>query len=185
MTVARVRRPTCEARPAAWKASPRTYTPPWKYKMTWRGSMPSAVISAVGTPPSAAAVTVTPAGSGCADVSSASRRRSSLTLLSAGKADCQDRVEVLSLLGAHRGSPFGWNSPGSAPGRARPCRTNAEIPAGRRTTTRLAARQVRKRHQLTVIRDGPGAPKLLMVLTAGDGGLEREQGIHRANGSDA
>ena len=47
-----------------------TYTPPWKYKMTWRGSVPSMVISAVGTPPSAAAVTVTPAGSGCADVSS-------------------------------------------------------------------------------------------------------------------
>ena len=28
----------------------------------------------------------------------------------------QDCVEVLSLLGAHRGSPFGWNSPGSTPG---------------------------------------------------------------------
>src|SRR5260370_32653025 len=31
MTLAPVRRPTCEARPAAWKASPITYTPPWKY----------------------------------------------------------------------------------------------------------------------------------------------------------
>ena len=28
----------------------------------------------------------------------------------------QDRVEVLSLFGAHGGSPFGLNSPGSAPG---------------------------------------------------------------------
>src|SRR5260370_35421322 len=59
MTLARVRRPTCEARPAAWKASPSTYTPPWKYRTTWRGSIPSIVISAVGTPPSAAAVTGT------------------------------------------------------------------------------------------------------------------------------
>jgi len=65
-----VRRPTCAARPAAWKASSRTYTPPWKYGTTWRGSLPATVISAAGTPPSAAAVTVTSAGSGCADVSS-------------------------------------------------------------------------------------------------------------------
>src|SRR6516164_5543488 len=54
------------------------------------------VISAVGTPPSAAAVTVTPAGSGCADVSSASSRRSSLTSASAGKADCRRIVSRFS-----------------------------------------------------------------------------------------
>src|ERR1017187_9821216 len=43
MTLAWVRRPTCEARPAAWKAAPSTYTPPWKYRTTWRGSIPSSV----------------------------------------------------------------------------------------------------------------------------------------------
>src|SRR6266568_4502173 len=89
MTFARVRRPTCEARSAARKASPSTYTPPWKYRATWRGSIPSTVISAVGTPPSAAAVTVTPAGSGCAEASSLSSRRCSLTSLPNGKADCR------------------------------------------------------------------------------------------------
>src|SRR5579862_3409767 len=89
MTLARVRRLTWAARPAAWKASPSTYTPPWKYRTTWRGSIPSTVISAVGTPPSAAAVTVTSAGSGCADVNSLSRRLSSPTSRSAGKADCR------------------------------------------------------------------------------------------------
>jgi hypothetical protein len=41
-----VGRPTCEARPAARKASDITYTPPWKYRTTWRGSIPSTVISA-------------------------------------------------------------------------------------------------------------------------------------------
>src|SRR5439155_801755 len=56
MTLACVRRPTCEARPAARKASDITYTPPWKYRTTWRGSIPSTVISAVGTPPSAVAI---------------------------------------------------------------------------------------------------------------------------------
>src|SRR6516162_2474225 len=89
MTVAAVRRPTCEARSAAWKASPITYTPPWKYRTTWQGSIPSIMISAVGTPPSAAAVTVTPGGSGCAEANSASSRRCSLTSLSNGKADCR------------------------------------------------------------------------------------------------
>src|SRR6266576_3726858 len=66
-----------------------TYTPPWKYRTTWRGSTPSTVISAVGTPPSAAAVTVTSGGSGCADTSSRSSRRCSLTSLPAGKAPCR------------------------------------------------------------------------------------------------
>src|SRR6266568_3011897 len=89
MTLARVRWPTCEARSAARKASPSTYTPPWKYRTTWRGSIPSIVISAVGTPPSAAAVTVTSAGSGCADINSRSSRRCSLTSMSTGKADCR------------------------------------------------------------------------------------------------
>src|SRR3989441_5773926 len=101
MTLAPVRRPTCEARPAAWKASPITYTPPWKYRTTWRGSIPSMVISAVGTPPSAAAVTVTSAGSGCAEASSRSSRRCSLTSRPAGKADCRriaSRVSRCSVL---------------------------------------------------------------------------------------
>src|SRR6266567_2418512 len=99
MTLARVRRPTCAARLAAWKASPSTYTPPWKYSTTWRGSTPPTVISAAGTPPSAAAVTVTPAGSGCADV-----------------------------------GPL------------------LKFPPGRRAAASLAARQVRRRHRITVIR---------------------------------
>src|SRR3954454_11143038 len=89
MALACVRRPTCEARSAARKASPITYTPPWKYRTTWRGSIPSTVISAVATPPSAAAVTVTSAGSGCADNSSLSSRRCSSTVLPTGKAACR------------------------------------------------------------------------------------------------
>src|SRR3954466_3954134 len=109
MTLACVRRPTCEARSAARKASPITYTPPWKYRTTWRGSMPSTVISAVGTPPSAAAVTVTSAGSGCADSNSRSSRRCSLTSLPTGKAECRriassvSRCSVLT-----EDLPFGW-----------------------------------------------------------------------------
>src|SRR6266851_4310864 len=101
MTLACVRRPICEARSAARKASPSTYTPPWKYRTTWRGSIPSTVISAVGTPPSAAAVTVTSAGSGCADVASRSSRRCSSTSLPTGKADCRriaSRVSRCSVL---------------------------------------------------------------------------------------
>src|SRR5450631_3653487 len=47
------------------------------------------VISAVGTPPSAVTVTVTSAGSGCADVNSRSSRRCSLTSVPTGKADCR------------------------------------------------------------------------------------------------
>src|SRR3954471_3185556 len=101
MALACVRRPTCEARSAAREASPMTYTPAWKYRTTWRGSIPSTVISAVGTPPSAAAVTVTSAGSGCADSNSRSSRRCSLTSLPAGKADCRriaSRVSRCSVL---------------------------------------------------------------------------------------
>ena len=84
-------RPPADLRGQAggWKASPRTYTPPWKYRTTWRGSVRPTVISAVGTPPSSAAVTVTYPGSGCAAVSSRSSRRCSLTSMSAGKADCR------------------------------------------------------------------------------------------------
>src|SRR6266498_3969294 len=89
MTLALVRRPTCEAKSAARKASPSTYTPPWKYMTIWRGSIPSTVISAVRTPPSAASATVTSAGSGCADNNSRSRRRCSATSLSAGNAPCR------------------------------------------------------------------------------------------------
>src|SRR3954469_2492014 len=89
MTLASVRRPTCEASSAARKASPITYTPPWKYRTTWRGSTPSTVISAVGTPPSAAVVTVISAGSGCAETNSRNRRRCSSTPASAGKLPCR------------------------------------------------------------------------------------------------
>src|SRR6266851_7427530 len=40
-----------------------------------------------------------------------------------------------------------------------------------------------ERHQITVIRaTGPGAPKVLMVLTLGARGLEQEQGVPRASG---
>src|SRR3954447_10150517 len=128
MTLARVRRPSCEARPAAWKASPSTYTPPWKYRTTWRGSVPATVISATGTVPSAAAVTVTSAGSGTADVSSRSIRRCSLTSLSTGKADCRrtasrfSRCSVLT-----EDLPFGEGWFGAAPGRALLCQSTAEI----------------------------------------------------------
>src|SRR4029079_19642810 len=101
MTLACVRRPTCEARSASRKASDITYTPPWKYRTTWRGSIPSTVISAVGTPPSSAAVTVTSAGRGCAESNSFSSCRCSLPSPSAGKADCRriaSRVSRCSVL---------------------------------------------------------------------------------------
>src|SRR5882672_8659174 len=87
MTLARTRRPTCEARSAARKASPMTYTPPWKYRTTWRGSIPAIVISAVGTPPSAPAVTVRSADSGWADSAARSSCRCSCAVLPTGKAD--------------------------------------------------------------------------------------------------
>src|SRR6478736_4648380 len=108
MTLACVRRPTCEASSAARKASPITYTPPWKYSTVWRGSIPSTVTSAVGTPPCAAAVTVTSAGSGCADTSSLSSRRCSSTLLPTGRADWRriaSRVACCSMLTR---VSFGW-----------------------------------------------------------------------------
>src|SRR6266508_2639996 len=89
MTLARVRRPICEASSAARKASPSTYTPPWKYRTVLRGSTPSTVISAVGTPPRVAAVTVTLPGSGCAESNALSCRRCSLTSAPAGKAPCR------------------------------------------------------------------------------------------------
>src|SRR3954465_3045483 len=63
--------------------------------------MPSTVISAVGTPPSAAVVTITSSGSGCADVNSRSSRRCSFTSLSTGKAACRriaSRVSRCSVL---------------------------------------------------------------------------------------
>src|SRR2546428_529206 len=159
MTLAPVRRPTCEARPAAWKASPSTYTPPWKYRTTWRGSTPSTVISTVGTPPSAAAVTVTSAGSGCADVSSRSSRRCSLTSLPTGKADCRriasrfSRCSVLT-----EDLPSVGVGLAALPGGLAHVSPLLEFPAGRRAATRLAARQVRRRHRILVIR-ATGAPQ--------------------------
>ena len=57
---------------------------------------------------------------------------------------------------------------------SRRCRN---FPPGRRVATRVAARQVRRRHQITVIHaTGPGAPTVLMVRTPGDGGRQQEQG---------
>ena len=141
------------------KASPMTYTPPWKYRTTWRGSIPSTVISAVGTPPSAAAVTVTSAGSGCADSSSRSCRRCSLTSLPAGKADCRriaSRVSRCSVLTEDLPSVgVGLAAP---PGELAHVNPLLKFPAGRRATTRLAARQVRRRHRILVIR-ATGAPQ--------------------------
>jgi len=54
-----------------------------------RGSIPSTVISAVGTPPNVAAVTVTSAGSGCAESNALSCRRCSSTSALAGKVPCR------------------------------------------------------------------------------------------------
>src|SRR5580704_9248066 len=152
MTVAHIRRPTCEARSAARAASPMTYTPPWKYRTTWRGSIPSTVISAVGTPPSSPGVTVTSAGSGCADSSSRSSRRCSLTSLPAGKADCRriasraSRCSVLTedfpSVRVSVGAPHGGS----------PMQSAAEFPAGRPATARLAGRQVRGPHRIKVTR---------------------------------
>src|SRR3954465_3959198 len=120
MTLACVRRPTCEARSAAREASPMTYTPAWKYRTTRRDSIPSTVISAVGTPPSSAAVTVTSAGSGWADPAPRKRPpgqrlgRYRVTEQSPQVVDgavdgegrlSQDCVEGLLLLSAHGGSP--------------------------------------------------------------------------------
>src|SRR6266536_1532395 len=127
MTLAWVRRPTCEARSAAWKASPITYTPPWKYRTTWRGSIPSMVISAVGTPPSAAAVTVTSAGSGCADVSSRSSRRCSLTSLSNWEADCRRMASRFSRCSVLTEVSLRVEFARQHPRRARPCHSAAEI----------------------------------------------------------
>src|SRR5712675_253035 len=102
MTLARVRRPTCEARPAAWKASPSAYTPPWKYSTTWRGSIPSMVISAVGTPPRT--VTVTSAGSGCGQ--QLPQQSALLVEIDVGREGqlSQDRVEESAHTPARAGS---------------------------------------------------------------------------------
>jgi hypothetical protein len=48
-------------------------------------------------------------------------------------------------------SPIGWNPPGSTPGGLAHANPLPKFPAGRRATTRLAARQARKRHRITVI----------------------------------
>jgi hypothetical protein len=120
-----------DASSAAWTASPRTYTPPWKYRTVWRGSVPLMVIWAVGTPPRSARVTVMSLGSGCAEISSLSSRRCSLMPVPGGKADCRriaSRFSACSVL--TEDSPFG----------------RARLPAT------LAARQVNTRHLITVIR---------------------------------
>ncbi len=153
MTLARVRRPTCEARSAARKASPSTYTPLWKYRTTRRSSIPPMVISAVGTAPSAAAVTVTSAGSGCADDNSRSSRRCSPTSLPTEKADCRGTASRFSRCSVlTEDLPFGRDWLGSAPTRARPRQSTAEFAAGWRAIASLAARQVTRRHRITVIR---------------------------------
>src|SRR5258707_74882 len=88
---------------------------------------PSTVISAVGTPPSAAAVTVTPAGGGCAAAHSPATRRSPLTPLSNGIADCRkiasrfSRCSVLT-----EDLPSAGIRPAAPPGRARPCQSAAD-----------------------------------------------------------
>src|SRR4029077_2954309 len=149
-----------------------TYTPPWKYRTTWRGSIPSTVISAVGTPPSAAAATVTPAGSGRGEARPLSSRRWSLTPLSNGKAFCRriasrfSRCSVLTEdLPSARIRPAA--PPAGPPLTIRPRETPARgggparagaPPAGRRATARLAARQVRRRHRIPVIR-ATGTPQ--------------------------
>jgi hypothetical protein len=134
----------------------------------------------VGTPPSAAAVTVTSAGSGCAEASSRSRRRCSLTSMPTGRlTGAGSRRGSLSARCSRRIS-LRLESARQHPRRARPCQSAAEFPAVWRATFSLAARQVTRRHQIMVIRaTGPGAPKVLMVLTPGDRGLEQEQGVRR------
>src|SRR3954452_10905096 len=121
MTLARVRRPICEASLAARKASPSTYTPPWKYRTVLRDSTPSTVISAVGTPPSVAAVTVTLPGSGCAESNALSCRRCSLTSALAGKAPCRrivSRFSFCSVLTEDLSTlqlEFAWDHAGGSP----------------------------------------------------------------------
>src|SRR3954465_13004330 len=129
MTLARVRRPRCAARPAAWKASPNTYTPPWKYRTTWRGSVPATVISATGTVPSAAAVTVTSAGRGTAEVSSRSSRRSSPTPRSAGNADCRRIASRFSRCSVLTVDLLRWDRSAALPSRLVPVDATAS-PAG-------------------------------------------------------
>ncbi len=163
-----------------------TYTPPWKYKTTWRGSTRSTVISAAGTPPSTARVTVTSAGSGCADSSSRSSRRCSLTSLPAGKADCRkiaSRFSRCSVLTEELPSAgLAW--PRSR--LARPGQSAAEIPcreAGHYQACRQEGEEASPDQGDS--RDRTWAPKVLMVLTPGTRGLVQEQGVPRASGSGA
>src|SRR3954447_8525649 len=135
MTSAWVRRPTSEARPAARKASDITYTPPWKYRTTRRASSPSTVISAVGTPLSAAAVTVTSGGSGCADIAARSIRRCSSTLLPTGKADWRRIASTVSCCSVLTDLSF--------------------VGAGAPATISFAAKQVRRHHRDPAMSDHP------------------------------
>ena len=162
---------------AAWTASPSTYTPPWKYRTTWRGPVRSAVISAVGTPPSSAAVTVTSAGSGCAEVSSRSSRRCSLTSMSAGKADCRrmaSRFSRCSVLTEDVPSVGGWL--GSAPGGAvmSDLRRNPGREAGHCQAGRQAGEQASPHHGDP--RGRTWAPKVVAGLTPGPAALTRSNG---------
>src|SRR6266700_6746865 len=185
MTLARVRRPTCAARPAAWKASPSTYTPPWKYRTVWRGSTPSTVISAAGTPPSAAAVTVTPAGSGCADTSSRSSRRCSLTSMPAGKADCRriaSRVSRCSVLTEEL--PSVGVSVAAPPGglsHVNPLMKFPDGEAGHCQACRQAGEEASPDHGDA--RDRTWGTEGLDGPDPGARGLEQEQGVPRASGS--
>jgi hypothetical protein len=123
----------------------------------WRASIPSTVISAVATPPRAAAVTVTSAGSGCAESSSRSNRRCSLTSLPAGKADCRriaSRVSRCSMLTDDLPS-VGWVW--QRFGLASHVNPLLKLRAGAPATTTVAARQVRRRHRITVIRADYGS----------------------------
>ena len=114
--------------------------------------------STVRNGPGATSAEMPVSGSGCADVSSLSSRRCSLTSMSAGKADCRriasrfSRCSVLT-----EDLPLvGWF--GSAPGSLAHVSPLLEFPAGRRAAASVAARQVRRYHRITVIR-ATGAPQ--------------------------
>ena len=104
------------------------------------------------------------AGSGCADSSSRSSRRCSLTSLPAGKADCRriaSRVSRCSVLTEDLPSVgVGW---AALPGGLAHVSPLLKIPAGRRAAARLAARQVRRRHRIMVIRATGPRPESTMA----------------------
>ena len=107
-----------------------------------------------------------------------SSRRCSLRSMPAGKADCRkiaSRFSRCSVLTQDLPSVGAWL--GSAPRRACPCRSAAEIPcreAGHYQACRQAGEQASPDHGDSC--DRTRAPKVLMVLTPGARGLEQEQG---------